>query len=163
MSGELQKRTRTNKGRRLWKELKPMLEMAADEQIADERLISIDATARLKSQFVQRLKDSSKVWRMKRQPSRVDDIWTAIREIGEGLVDREVVLFHRFDEFTGAVRMPDARHVLSRAARLWETVDRDLNLATDGARDGICVAFDHYADRDEYELAAWGIFARAAN
>jgi len=165
---ELQRRLREHKGRRLLADLKERLERLLDCEINHSDFVGVQATEQLRAAFFERIirsrNESDPEVRSKTcEPSRVSQIWEEVADIASCVGGMNAVLLHRLDEFTGAVIIP-ARIVLARARDVWEfeggILGGELCLCSMDATSGFHLDFNHYYDRDEYELTTWGVFAR---
>lgn len=170
-SKELQRRLREHKGRQLMPDFKSQLSRFLGHEIENTDFVGIETTEELRSKFFEKIKNSRikgdpdvrcKIW----DPTEIPQIWAFVANIASCVDKVKAVLFHRLDEYTGAVLVP-ARTVLVSAEAVWGIVGgprgQDLCLSSIDLASGFCLEFDHYADRDEYELTMWGVFERCAD
>jgi hypothetical protein len=154
---DLDRRLRENKGRHLQKELATSLERVLGTPADEVEFLDIDSTASMRDRFFEHVKEAPRDAR-RQWPGSSGEPFHHLRKMA--LADRgdRAYLLNRHDYYTGAVSVSVAP-VLAQAKEVWDVVGEDLCLATHEASDGFCLAFDHYFDRDEYELTTWGSFA----
>jgi hypothetical protein len=154
---DLDRRLRENKGRHLRKELAEGLGRVLRMSRKEVDFLDLDATAALRERFFEHVKHARAEER-RQWPGSSAEPFLLLRKMALAGAGDNVYLLNRYDYFTGAARVPVAA-VLAEAKEVWEVVGEDLCLAGRESSDGLCLAFDHYFDRDEYELTAWGSFA----
>jgi hypothetical protein len=154
---DLDRRLRENKGRRFREELAESLGRVLGMSPEEVEFLDVDATAALRDRFFEHVKhapaDERRTW-----PGLSAEPFHYLRKMALAEQGEGVYLLNRHDGYTGAVYV-SAAAVLARAQDVWEVVGEDLCLVGPESSDGLCLAFDHYADRDEYELTTWGSFA----
>lgn len=157
-SDELDVRLRQNKGRRLWPNLRQLLEVIIDRQLTEADLVRLEETEALKQSYYERLRRGEGVVRFSWTPTQVQGVWLTVEQIRVRNADLDVVLLHEHDKFVGAVRVK-VHEALSDPRRIWGAVGIDLCLMTAQAKDGFCLEFSHLSSGDLYELSTWGSFS----
>ena len=89
-----------------------------DREVSERDRLGVDETETLKRLFYDRLRSGAGVSRRVVPRESVAELWSEVGHLAEALPDRECVLLHQHDEYTGAVRVPGAA-VLRSAARVW--------------------------------------------
>jgi hypothetical protein len=154
---DLERRLRENKGRHLRKELAERLGRVLGRPAEEVEFLDVDATAALRDGFFEHVKHAPAEER-RRWPGSSTEPFHQLRKMALAGEGEGAYLLNRHDYYTGAALVPAAA-ALARAREVWEVVGEDLCLAGREGSDGLCLAFDHYFDRDEYELTTWGSFA----
>jgi hypothetical protein len=149
-------RLRRNKGRRLWPDVRRLLSVVLDREVQDDALLTLEATAELRERFNQRLqgRDYKSV---SRAHGATAAVWGEIARLATQLPEREVVLLHDNDRYTGAIRL-GLREVLANAPRVWGALGVDLCVLTAAAEDGLLLGSYHDHPADVLELVVWGMF-----
>jgi hypothetical protein len=154
---DLERRLRENKGRHLRRELAESLGRVLGTSPEEVDFLDIHSTAALRDKFFEHVKHAPAEER-RQWPGSSAEPFHHLRKMALADEGDSAYLLNRHDYYTGAVHVPAAA-VLARAKEVWEVVGEDLCLTGREGSDGLCLAFDHYVDRDEYELTTWGKFA----
>lgn len=151
-------RLRQHRGQQLLPEFRSRLATVLGYQLTPTDILDIETTERLRDAFFEKVKHKLGTQGFIWDTSDASDVWSTTADIGSRLAGTKAILFHAVDEYIGAVSVP-ADSALTKAQEVWWVVQQDLCLCTPDLSDGFCLEFNHYSDRDEYELTCWGIFA----
>lgn len=160
MGEDLHRRLRRHTGRQMVPELRVRLEQALGQPVPETDFLDLEATERLRAEFFDRVRSRHGVTRMTWRASEVQDVWRMAESIGRRMGEARAVLFHWLNRYIGAVVVP-VGPTLGRAEEVRRAVREDLCLTSPDLSSGLCLAFDHYPDRDEWELITWGAFGSA--
>ncbi len=162
MGEDLRLRLRRRKGEQMLPELRKRLEQALGQPVPEADFLDLEATERLRAKFFDRVRSRQGVTRRTWRPSEVQDVWRTAASIGRRMGHARAVLFHSLNRYIGAVVVP-VGPTLGRAEEVRRAVREDLCLTSPDLSSGLCLAFDHYPDRDEWELITWGAFGSATS
>lgn len=154
---------RKQKGKAILPEWKAALEGAVNQAVSPERFLDIEETEQLRDHFFNKVRHHSRehCFSAKAEFRRiVSEIRTSLTRHGA----RELVLFHRYDRFIGAVHL-DAATIANALEDVWRVVEEDLCIAASDLSGGICLEENYYDECGVYisdgvlELTIWGEFA----
>ena len=124
--------------------------------------VHLEKTERLKREFYSMVRERSLDSRFVLNKD-FDELIEEFEEIAQCKGKQIVLLFHKMDEFIGALRLT-RNGAFNNAQSIWHIADEDFALATSDLKSGICLEKNFY-DRSGnyfangiYELTAWGEF-----